>query len=86
PYVSAEPLICLARVPQGVPFGSPDGVLTQLFFLICSHEDRQHLQVLARLVRMLDKETVDALRGTDAAEEALALLIRREEQVAERDR
>jgi hypothetical protein len=35
---------------------------------------------------MLDKETVDALRGTDAAEEALALLIRREEQVAERDR
>jgi PTS system nitrogen regulatory IIA component len=84
PYASAEPFICLARAPQGVPFGSPDGVLTYLFFLICSHEDRQHLQILARLVRILDKDTVDALRETTADDEALALLIRREEQVAER--
>lgn len=84
PYVSAEPFVCLARVSQGIPFGSPDGVLTYLFFLICSHDDRQHLQVLARLVRILDKDTVDVLRETTAADEALALLIRREEQVAER--
>lgn len=84
PYVSADPLVCLGRVPGGVPFGSPDGVLTYLFFLVCSHEDRAHLQVLARLVRMLDKETVAVLRRTESAEDALALLIRREEEVAQK--
>ncbi len=86
PYVSAEPLVCLGRAPQGIPFGSPDGALTHLFFLICSHEDRQHLQVLARLVRMMDGETIDAMRTATAADEALALLIRREERVVGRGR
>lgn len=86
PYVSAEPLICLGRVPQGLPFGSPDGALTSLFFLLCSHDDRQHLQILARLVRILDRETVEALQAVAAAEDALSLLIRREEQVADKSR
>jgi len=84
PYVSAEPLICLGRVPSGVPFGSPDGILTCLFFLIVSHDDRSHLHVLARLVRMLDRDTVLALRDIDQPDEALTLLMRREEQVAQR--
>lgn len=84
PYASGEPIICLGRTPQGVPFGSPTGILTHLFFLICSHEYDQHLHVLARLVRILDEETVTGLRETEEAEEALALLIRREKIVAER--
>jgi PTS system nitrogen regulatory IIA component len=61
PYVSAEPLVCVARLPRGVWFGSPDREMTRLFFLICCHEDRHHLRVLARLMRLLQEETVAEL-------------------------
>lgn len=81
PYVSAEPLICVARVPQGIAFGSPEGRMTELFFLICCHEDRHHLRVLARLMRILDAETVDRLRFMEDAEEGLEVLLKREEAV-----
>lgn len=82
PYVSSEPFICLARVGRGIGFGSPYGGLSTLFFLICCHEDRHHLHVLARLVRMLNDATVEALRQVETPEAALAMLIEREEVVA----
>ena len=82
PYTTAEPLVCLARVPNPIGFGAPDGALTELFFLICSHESHAHLHVLARLMRMLNDDLIDALRAVDDPAEALQLLIAREEQVA----
>lgn len=82
PYVSAEPFICFARVGRGIGYGSPYGGLTDLFFLICCHDDRHHLHVLARLVRMLENKFVEALRTVETPEAALALLIEREEVVA----
>jgi PTS system nitrogen regulatory IIA component len=82
PYVSAEPFLCMARLSRGIGFGSRYGDLTDLFFLICCHDDRQHLQILARLVRMLDDASVEKLRAVETAEEALAALIEREEVVA----
>ncbi|MBU0719431.1 MAG: PTS sugar transporter subunit IIA, partial [Planctomycetes bacterium] len=54
PYVSAEPFVCVGRVIGGVAFGGAHRELTRLFFLICSHDDRGHLHVLARLTRLLD--------------------------------
>ena len=82
PYYSAEPFMCVARLGSGIAFGSPYGDLTDLFFLICCHTDRQHLQTLARLVRMLDSDTVVRLREVPTPEEALAILIEREEVLA----
>ncbi len=82
PYVSAEPFVCFARLPRGIGFGSPCGGLTSLFFLICCHEDRQHLHVLARLMRVLDDDTIGKLREAETEEEALAALIVREEIIA----
>ena len=82
PYVSSEPFICLARVGKGIGFGSPYGDLTDIYFLICCHDDRQHLHVLARIVRMLDDQTIQAIREVEAPEQALSLLIEREEIVA----
>jgi len=82
PYVTAEPLVCLGRVPCGVAFGAPDGALTQLFFLICSHESDAHLHVLARLMRMINDRLVDALREADDPGGVLQLLIAREQEVA----
>ncbi|MHC4611091.1 MAG: PTS sugar transporter subunit IIA [Planctomycetota bacterium] len=82
PYTTAEPLVCLARVPNPVAFNAPDGALTQLFFLICSHESNAHLHVLARLMRMLDDGMIDTLRAIEDPAEALQVMIAREQQVA----
>ena len=84
PYVSAEPLVCLARVGRGIAFGSPEGKLTDLFVLICCHDDRHHLRVLARLMRVLDGTTPDDLRQVEEPTEALELLLAKERQVVAR--
>lgn len=81
PYVSAEPFICVARLPKGIGFGSVYGDLTQLFFLICCHQDNQHLRVLARLVRLLAAETVAMLLEAQTREDLLAILIEAETRV-----
>lgn len=81
PYVSAEPLICVARLSRGIGFGAPDGKLTRLFFLICCHDDRNHLHVLARLMRILDEGTIDRILYADTAEELLKILIEKEKKV-----
>lgn len=78
PYATAEPLICLARVPAGIAFGAPDGKLTDLFVFVCSHDERQHLCVLARLALMFTTDLPDELRATEDAEAALKLLLARE--------
>lgn len=83
PYVSAEPMICVARLTRGIGFGSPYGGLTRLFFLICCHEDRQHLQVLARLMRILADDTIDLLMSAETREDLLQLLIDKERRVVE---
>lgn len=51
--ILAEPLIALGISPQPLPFGNENGRLTDVFFLICSTDDRVHLQVLAKLSRLL---------------------------------
>ncbi|MFQ5589760.1 MAG: PTS sugar transporter subunit IIA [Phycisphaerae bacterium] len=84
PYVSAEPLICVARLARGVGFGSPGGDLTRLFFLICCHTDRYHLHVLARLMRILDPPTIDRLLHASASTELLEVLIEKEREVIAR--
>ncbi|MCP4590188.1 MAG: PTS transporter subunit EIIA [bacterium] len=84
PYATADPVICLARVPAGIGFGSPDRGLTDLFFLLCTHDDRYHLRVLARLMRMLDEQTLDALRSVESPGDALETLIQAERDVVAR--
>ncbi|TVR49127.1 MAG: hypothetical protein EA425_12995 [Puniceicoccaceae bacterium] len=61
PHFVEEPLVALARVSRGIAFGSPDGRLTRLFFLICCRDESHHLHTLARLVRFLDPESVQML-------------------------
>ena len=84
PHATDGPVICLGRVPGGIPFGASDRSTTDLFFLLCNPEDRQHLRVLARLVRILDPDTLSMLREIECPDAALAALIARERQVAAR--
>ena len=83
-YATAEPMLCLARIPAGIPYGAPDGRLTDLFVLVVSHDERQHLHVLARLSQMFVTDLPVALRETDDAEVALTLVLQTERQLLAR--
>ena len=61
--ILAEPFLALGITSQGIPF-SGSRMLTDVFFLICSTEDRWHLRTLARLSRLLaDDSFLQQLRG-----------------------
>jgi mannitol/fructose-specific phosphotransferase system IIA component (Ntr-type) len=77
----AGPLVCLARVPAGIAFGAPDRRTTDLFLLVCSHEERRHLHTLARLAQLFSTDLAQRLRGVDEPAEALALVLRSEREL-----
>jgi len=52
PNLLGDTFLTLGIVPSGVPFGGASG-WTDVFFLICSMDDRIHLRVLTRLSRVL---------------------------------
>ena len=60
--VLAESVVALGCSPNGVPFGG--GCLTDVFFLVCSANDREHLRILARLSRLISSESMlDEIRN-----------------------
>jgi nitrogen PTS system EIIA component len=72
-HLLAEPLLALGRTASGIPFGSESGRLTDLFFLICSVDDSQHLRTLARLSRLIAAAGfLDALRAAASAAEVVS--------------
>jgi len=69
--ILGQPLIALGLMPSGIPFGGGRGMLTDVFFLICSVDDRGHLQNLARLSRVITVPgLLDALRAAPDAKAA----------------
>lgn len=77
--VLEEAVVALGITSQGIPFGGSSG-LTDVFFLICSTNDHEHLRILARLSRMItDNEWLAALREAPDGRTAHRL-------IAERDR
>jgi nitrogen PTS system EIIA component len=75
PSILGEAFLAFGRTDKAIPFGGHSGLLTDLFFLICSIDDRGHLQTLARLSRLIaDSELLTRLRGAhDAAEVRAAI-------------
>ncbi len=49
PFMFEDSFVLLGRTIQPIPFGAPDGLTTDMFFMICCQDDRLHLHVLARL-------------------------------------
>ena len=75
PAILAEPQLALGVTPRGIPFGS-GGSLTDIFFLICSTSENEHLRILARLSRVInDPDFLVALRSAEGPA-ALHQLIR----------
>lgn len=67
------PVMAFGRTDRGIPFGGTR--LTDLFFLICSTDDRGHLQALARLSRLLSNgDFVDSLRTASDPQAAHQLI------------
>lgn len=68
PNALGDHVLAVGRTGSGVFFGGPLDGLTDTFFLICCTDDRTHLQVLARLSRLLlRREFIEALRAADSA-------------------
>lgn len=64
PDALGESVIAFGRTLSGIPFGAPNRALTDLFFLVLCRDSRTHLQVLARLGRLLQQEGfIDRLRA-----------------------
>ncbi|MDR1962720.1 MAG: PTS sugar transporter subunit IIA [Planctomycetaceae bacterium] len=53
PGILGDTFIVLGKLSNGIPFGGGFNNLTDIFFLICSMEDRIHLRILTRLSRLL---------------------------------
>jgi PTS system nitrogen regulatory IIA component len=82
PHLLEQPLIALGRTVSGIPFGSESGQLTDLFFLICSVDDAQHLRTLARLSRLLATPGfLEELRAAQTPSEAHSVVRRYERQL-----
>lgn len=80
--ILAQPFLALGRTSGGIPFGSESGQLTDVFFLICSIDDSQHLRTLARLSRLIaSADFLAAVRAAESAEEALTAVTKFEQHV-----
>jgi PTS system nitrogen regulatory IIA component len=75
PKAQGESVIAFARSPGGIAFGAGHGGMTDLFFLVCCTDNRQHLRVLSRLSRMLRRDGLaDELRSAQTPANVLRLL------------
>lgn len=82
PYVVAESFIIFGRTETPIPYGSVDGSMVDLFFLVCSTDESIHLQVLARLCRLLrDAGVTEFLRNADSADAVVEFLTAREQRL-----
>ena len=83
PAILSEPFLALGRTVSGIRFGSGPR-LTDIFFLICSHDDRGHLRVLARLSRLVaDNSFLTRLRELERERDARHLIEEYEKSLPE---
>lgn len=79
-----ESVMAFARTGGGIPYGAPDGGLTDLFFFVSCRDASTHLRVLARLSRMMMRPSfLDELRAAETPLEALQFIERSERELME---
>ena len=82
PYMFEDSFVVVGRSVNPILFGAPGGASTEIFFLICSQEDRIHLHLLAR-ISMICRETdiLDELHAAESAGEMFDLLLAAEQRM-----
>ena len=84
-YTVAQSFLALGVNDREIPFASGRGRLTDVFFLILSTSDREHLHTLAKLSRLLAQPNfLASLRGSADAHAAYALIAEQEAALNER--
>lgn len=79
PGILGDTFIVMGIVPSGLHFGGGLNNLTDIFFLICSLDDRIHLRILTRLSRILTVPNfLDELRTLTSEEEIRRLILNTE--------
>jgi PTS system nitrogen regulatory IIA component len=79
--ILAEPFLALGITSTGIPFGGNG--MTDIFFLLCSTSDQEHLRTLARLSRMIgDGKLLVDLRQATNSYDAHQLLAEREAELS----
>ena len=87
PNALGQSIVTFGRTYSGIPFGAGHAGLTELFFLVLCMDTKTHLQIVARLGRMLQLPNfLEQLRETDDASSAHAAICAADEQVAQQDR
>jgi PTS system nitrogen regulatory IIA component len=82
--ILGQPFLALGCTSSGIPFGGSRGGLTDVFFLICSVDDRGHLRTLARLSRVINSPGfLDELRQAPDAPSARQLIAQTEAELGE---
>jgi nitrogen PTS system EIIA component len=82
--ILAQPFLALGCTTTGIPFGGA-APMSDVFFLICSTDDRGHLRTLARLSRVLASPGfLNALHQVGDAAEAHALIVATDESLEKR--
>jgi len=81
PEVLDSSVFAFARTSTPVAFGAEDGEQTQLFFLLASVDEREHLHSLARLVRVLRGNTLASLAAAPTGEAVINLIRQREADI-----
>jgi PTS system nitrogen regulatory IIA component len=83
PSILGDTFVALGIVPSGVPFGGGASGLTDVFFLICSMDDRVHLRILTRLSRILtSSDFLSRLRESSSESEVRELISEVEQAIS----
>lgn len=82
PQSLGQSLIAFARTPKGIQFGAPRNTRTDLFFLVLCRDSRTHLQVLARLGRLLQTPGfLEELRSAPDSAASYAIICKADHQI-----
>ncbi len=85
PYMFEDSFIVAGRTIQPIPFGSPDGATSNVFFLACCQDDRIHLHTLARLCMMCQRTSLLLeLSEAHTAERMFEVIVASEAEVISR--
>jgi PTS system nitrogen regulatory IIA component len=76
PDALGQSVIAFGRTYSGIPFGAPKRTMTDLFFLVLARDAATHLQILARLGRIIQREGfIEQLRNAATSIESYRLLL-----------
>ena len=75
PEAISESVVAFGRTLSGIPFGAPRRQLSDMFFLVLARDSRTHLQILARLGRLMQTPRfVDDLRSAETSSDAFVVI------------